>query len=124
MSEVLSQINSTWLQGTINTDYNTFVKCFGEPDPDHCDNYKSDAEWRVAENAVGYPISIYNWKNGQNYLGERGLPVEEITRWNIGGQNQEDVELVKSIVEARQLVHDLSLEIWDSLAAGHDKEEV
>ena len=53
MSEVLSQINSTWLQGTINIDYNTLVKCFGEPDPDHCDDYKSDAEWRVAENAVG-----------------------------------------------------------------------
>ena len=32
----------------------------------------------------------------------------------------EDVGLVRSIVEARQLVHALSLEIWDSLAAGHD----
>ena len=99
MSEVLSQINSTWLQGTINTDYNTLVKCFGEPDPDHCDNYKSDAEWRVAENAVGYPISIYNWKNGPNY-GAHEVTPDMINEWHVGGHSQEALGNIQNLLDS------------------------
>ena len=89
----------TCLQGTINVDSDTLVRCFGEPDPDYCDPMKTDAEWRVARSSLPYLISIYNWKNGKNYLGENGLPVEEITQWNIGGQKEEDVETILKAID-------------------------
>ena len=94
-----ASIEGTWLQGEIVVDYGTLVRCFGEPDPDHCDPLKTDAEWRVARSSLPYSISIYNWKNGKNYLGESGLPVEEIREWHIGGQNKEDVETIRSEIE-------------------------
>jgi hypothetical protein len=32
--------------------------------------------------------TIYNWKNGKNYCGEMGEPVEKMTYWHIGGKNE------------------------------------
>lgn len=72
----------TSLQGYITTTYAKLVEKYGEPLKD--DGYKSDAEWIIEweDGAIG---TIYNWKNGKNYLGNRGSEVEDITDWNIGG---------------------------------------
>ena len=48
------------------------------------DEYKTDVNWGL-EFEDGTIATIYNWKNGKNYCGERGLPVEDITEWHIGG---------------------------------------
>ena len=32
---------------------------------------------------------IYNYKDGKNYLGEKGKNPEQITRWCVGGSNPE-----------------------------------
>jgi len=100
MAESFQELDrdGTHLVGYIECDYQTLVDCFGEPKPEHCDGYKTDVEWRVAENSLSYPIAIYNWKNGKNYCGRFGLPVKDIKRWNIGGKNGSDVSLIEQVL--------------------------
>jgi len=76
--------NGTCFQGYLNCTYKDIVRCYGEPlEGDH----KTDAEWIILwdDGLVG---TIYNWKNGKNYLGEDGIEVEDITEWNIGGSKK------------------------------------
>lgn len=82
--------NGTCLQGYLNATYQKIVDRYGLPIEG--DGYKTDAEWIIKwdDGEIG---TIYNYKNGQNYLGESGLPTEDITEWNIGGN--------KKIVEKR-----------------------
>ena len=47
-------------------------------------------------------VSIYNWKNGKNYLGLEGLQVNEITDWNIGGFSPRAVEIVEDVLKERK----------------------
>ena len=76
--------NGTCLQGYINAHYYDLLETFGEPT--ESDGYKVDAEWRI-EFEDGTVATIYNWKNGPNYCGADGTPVEYITEWNVGGKN-------------------------------------
>jgi len=74
------------LQGRVEATYQELVAVFGEPNC-QTDGYKTDAEWEF--NITGrQTVNIYNYKNGKNYLGSNGLPVESITTWNIGGQTK------------------------------------
>ena len=100
MAESFQELDrdGTHLVGYIECDYQTLIDVFGEPNPEHCDGYKTDVEWRVAENSLSYPIAIYNWKNGKNYCGRFGLPVKDIKRWNIGGKNSSDVILIEQVL--------------------------
>ena len=84
-------INGTSLQGQITANYADLVTAFGTPLAG--DDYKTDAEWAVQVN--GTVASIYNWKNGPAHCGPDGTPVEQITRWNIGGRSHAAVELVE-----------------------------
>jgi len=102
LKRVQKVMEYTHLVGYVECDYQTLLNVFGEPNPEHCDGYKTDAEWRVAENSLSYPISIYNWKNGKNYCGPDGLAVEDITRWNIGGKNSSDASLIKQVLVAKE----------------------
>ena len=60
------------------------------------DDYKTDAEWTVRINVT--VAAIYNWKNGPAYCGADGIPVEQITQWNIGGRSYAAVELVERLL--------------------------
>lgn len=75
--------SDTWthLQGVIEVSYQKLVEMFGLPNAEH-DDYKSDACWLVC--TPDGVATIYNWKDGENYLGEQGLPVEEISEWHVG----------------------------------------
>ncbi len=81
----------TCLQGYLSASYYEIVKRYGEPMPLY-DGFKTDVEWTIKweDGVIG---TIYNYKNGRNYLGESGLDAEDITEWNIGGN--------KKIVEKR-----------------------
>ena len=84
--------NGTSLRGYVEITYDALVKKFGEPNglPD---TGKQDAEW-VLSTPKGI-ATIYNYKNGKNYCGEDGLAVWEIEEWNIGGHNDDVVEVIK-----------------------------
>ena len=91
--------DGTCLQGYLNATYQKIVDRYGSPIEG--DGYKTDAEWIIKWDD-GIVRTIYNWKNGKNYLGESGLPIENITQWNIGGN--------KKIVEKR--INDDILNAW------------
>jgi len=86
----------TSLQGRINVPYSRLVKAFGRPNSKG-DKYKSDAEWtlQVGRSTI---ITIYNWKDGKNYLGKEGLPVSRITDWHIGGKTKGVVNIIRNIL--------------------------
>lgn len=90
------EATGTSLQGYVTTDYTTLVQLFGEPYSD-CD-YKSDAEW-IITTAHGV-ATIYNYKDGKNYLGEEGLNKEDIKEWQIGGKNTDVVSFIQNLVTA------------------------
>lgn len=83
---------STWLQGTINAGYSELVDLFGEPGPS--DGYKSDAEWQIrfSDDTVA---TIYNYKNGPNYLGKEGKEVKQIGNWHVGGTSSGALDKVQ-----------------------------
>jgi len=75
----------TCLQDYIEVSYDKIVEKYGEPTVG--DGYKIDANW-VIEWSDGKVGTIYNWKNGINYLGEDGLETHKIKEWNIGGMDK------------------------------------
>ena len=89
--EKTTNVGGTFLQGYIKASYDQLVKTFGEPhDPDG-DNYKTDVEWAF-EFADGTVATLYNWKNGKNYLGEaEGLELNDIYEWHVGGFSEKAV---------------------------------
>lgn len=89
-----TNIQGTYLQGIINISYTKLVEKFGLPLAG--DDYKVDAEWIIKINDS--TATIYNWKNGKNYLGKHGLDIEDITEWHIGGYNPNIVKKVHLIL--------------------------
>ena len=86
--------NGTCLQGQIAANYDDLVRAFGAPLAG--DDYKTDVEWAVQVN--GTVATVYNWKNGPAYCGPDATPVEQITRWNVGGRSHAAVELVERLL--------------------------
>lgn len=86
--------NMTSYQGEMNFSYVRLCELFGAPLPG--DAYKVDAEW-ILKFEDGTVATIYNWKDGPNYCGVDGTPVEEIKDWHIGGHNRRAYELVEEI---------------------------
>jgi hypothetical protein len=86
------KVNGTSLKGHITASYAKLVEAFGPPTHDG-DGYKTDAEWTL-EFEDGTIATIYNWKNGRNYCGAAGMPVEMITEWNIGGHDGDAYQYV------------------------------
>ena len=53
-------------------------------------DYKSDVVWQVFLGSSPWEIvRVYNWKDGKNYLGDKGLEPEQITRWCIGSNHRD-----------------------------------
>ena len=89
--EKTTNVGGTFLQGYIKASYEQLVKTFGEPHDPNGDNYKTDVEWAF-EFADGTIATLYNWKNGHNYLGEaEGLELDDIYEWNVGGNSDKAV---------------------------------
>ena len=89
--EKTTNVGGTFLQGYIKASYEQLVKTFGEPHDPNGDNYKTDVEWAF-EFADGTIATLYNWKNGKNYLGEaEGLELNDIYEWHVGGFSEKAV---------------------------------
>ena len=87
-------VDGTHLQGQMHFKYSTLVAIFGEPLKEGFDDYKSDAEWHLVFDDYTR-ATIYNYKNGQNYLGLDAPSVEDITEWNIGGLHGDAVKRIQ-----------------------------
>tara|TARA_R100000808_G_scaffold14980_1_gene35026 strand:- start:1231 stop:1533 length:303 start_codon:yes stop_codon:yes gene_type:complete len=81
--------------GEIIVNYNKLVDVFGKSQS--WDDYKTDAHWTI-EFEDGEIATIYNWKNGVNYLGKEGSSTSKIKEWNIGGRSSDVVERIKSLL--------------------------
>tara|TARA_A100000172_G_scaffold79481_1_gene66673 strand:- start:390 stop:695 length:306 start_codon:yes stop_codon:yes gene_type:complete len=89
--EKTTNVGGTFLRGYIKASYENLVTVFGEPHDPNGDNYKTDVEWAF-EFADGTIATLYNWKNGKNYLGEaEGLELDDIYEWNVGGNSDKAV---------------------------------
>ena len=71
--------------GYLDATYDDLVRLFGQPITiEPADDAKTDVEW-VIQFDTGLIATIYNYKNGPNYRGSKGTPVNEIARWHVGG---------------------------------------
>ena len=53
-------------------------------------DYKSDVVWQIIVKANPSEIvRLYNYKDVNNYLGNEGKEVEQITYWKIGSNNRD-----------------------------------
>ena len=94
----LKSSEGTHLQGYVITTYDVLQKVFGMCKVDAFDDYKCDAVWEV-QTPFGV-ATIYNYKDGKNYLGKDGMAVKDITEWHVGGHNAESYECVKKLIAA------------------------
>lgn len=92
--------NGSHLVGNIRTTYKRLIETFGLPHGS--DGYKTDAEWSI-EFEDGTIATIYNWKDGKNYLGAHGASLNDIEEWHIGGFNHDAVERVYDSVQTGSL---------------------
>ena len=88
--EAIENVEGTSLQGYIKASYEQLLAAFGPPNPRLTDNYKTDVEWAF-EFADGTIATLYNWKNGKNYLRGEGLELNDIYEWNVGGKTEKAV---------------------------------
>jgi len=105
------EANGTHLQGNVGATYQELVEVFGEPIRHESDgtthmSNKVDAEWRISFED-GTVATIYNYKNGLNYLGAEGKRVTQISMWNVGGYDERAVTLVNDeVIEWQHRLHD------------------
>lgn len=71
------------LAGYIEISYAELVAVLGEPITDWNDDSKTDAEWYI-QFGSGTQATIYNYKDGRNYMGLDGKDKEDIRDWHIG----------------------------------------
>lgn len=73
------------LQGDMDIKYKEIVEVFGE-ETLNGDGYKVQAEWHILT-PDGF-ASIYDYKQGKNYCGDKGIAKSKVTDWHIGGENE------------------------------------
>ena len=92
--------DGNYFQRHMDISYQDIVAKLGNPHHEG-DCYKTDAEWELGfidKEGNGLVATIYNWKNGRNYLGAEGLSPEFIDHWHIGGHSGEVFPLVKELL--------------------------
>lgn len=75
----------TFLLNKIVIDYQTLVKFLGPPTFSSDHGSKVDVKWIIYFPEIADVMTIYNYKDGRNYLGEEGLDKEDIKNWHVGG---------------------------------------
>ena len=116
--EATENVGGTSLQGYIKASYEQLLQTFGAPNSTLCDNYKTDVEWAF-EFADGTVATLYNWKNGKNYLGDEGLELNDIYEWNVGGFNDKAVSRLLEQLRS----HQKKIDLWMKQASEVTREE-
>ena len=101
------------LQGYIAASYHRLIEVFGKPNV-VTDGYKTDAEWKLKFNDDSI-VSIYNYKDGKNYLGAEGENIINIVNWHIGGKNK------KAVANIQRALRNATWLIWGLLNALRNK---
>ena len=92
----MSMINGTGYMGKISLSYNNMVEIFGEPHNFGFIDDKTDVEWFFKiDNVI---VTIYNWKDGQCYLGNKGLKINQLNEWHIGGKSKDSLKKVNEYI--------------------------
>ncbi len=100
------QTSGTHRQGDMKLEFSELVSILGKPH--ESDGYKVDAEWSL-QFGDGTVATIYNWKNGPNYLNQEfgeprsAYPVESITDWHVGGFTEQAFIMVKGLILAGRM---------------------
>ena len=105
-----NNIDGSHLVGRVETTYENLVEKFGSPHYDYTTSDqvgltddKVSVEWNLRFPNTNDVVSIYNWKDGKNYLGDdEGLEVEDITDWHIGGYNSKVVPMIKEVINEQR----------------------
>ena len=89
---------SSYYLDEVYVSYQNLVDLFGRPGKG--DGYKVDAEWilRFKDDKRSF-CTIYNYKDGKNYLGKHGLHKKDIREWHIGGNDRRVVGFVKKLLK-------------------------
>ena len=116
--EATENVGGTSLQGYIKASYEQLLQTFGAPNSTLCDNYKTDVEWAF-KFADGTVATLYNWKNGKNYLGSEGLELNDIYEWNVGGFNDKAVSRLLEKLRS----HQKKIDLWMKQASEVTREE-
>ncbi|MBN1994524.1 MAG: hypothetical protein JW953_17635 [Anaerolineae bacterium] len=74
-------------QGTINISYQKLVEILGQPNGEA--DGEVDAKW-VVYTPRGIVV-IQNWRDGKNFMGEKGLPIEKINHWKIKAHSENPI---------------------------------
>jgi hypothetical protein len=99
LPEDTSEVHYTSFTGYMFISYYDLVYYFGEPHKNNTECDEVDAEWFL-KFSDGTVITIYNYKNGKNYLGDEGIDVEEIGVWNIGSKiSHTKFGIIKSVLQ-------------------------
>lgn len=79
----------TCLQGSIEAAYGDLVDILGEPhSTDHVDsNVRAEWFFRFHDGEI---VTVYDWKES--------CPIEDVTHWNIGGNNSVVVGRMREII--------------------------
>lgn len=89
-----ANINGTSKKLVIKATYWRLVELFGEPeklrDPDH-----ARVSWNI-EFSDGGVLTIYDWNEDRR--------VEDVTEWNVGGQNFMTAARIYDILEGRPII--------------------
>ncbi len=91
-SDCIKKRAGTSFRGYLISTYKQLCSVFGEP-TSKGDGYKVDVEWLIS--TPSGIATIYNYKDGHAYLGDRGLDTEKICEWHVGGKNTESYEWIK-----------------------------
>lgn len=97
-----ADIRHTGLVGYLDATYEEIVEAIGEPHLYEDHGAKVDAQWVLM--AQGHPdtvLTIYNYKDGRNYLGDKGLDARQIIQWHLGGRGKAAMEIARALFHER-----------------------
>lgn len=91
-----TEVDGTSLQVSIEITYAELADTFGEPSHISQAGEKTQVEWWLLF-ADGTIATIYDWKM-------YGVPVEDVTTWNIGGKDMDaEYQVTQAIMETRDI---------------------
>lgn len=111
------EFHGTCLQGCINATHKELCAIFGQPHDG--DGYKVDAEWDVRF-GDGTVATVYNWKDGPNYNGKDGTPVEQIKDWHVGGLDRKALEHIEITLQLHREMHEEKNPVEEFLSSTKD----